>query len=239
MTDTNPLTAQGRWFHLHSDVTKSTYISTRMSAWEQFRAEKRRRRLMQLLVGLAGYGSALAFLVESRVGASSWNVLAEGIAERTGLSFGMATNLIAVAVLVFWVPLRELPGLGTLLNVVMVGLFADLTSYLLPPASSTQVQILYFAVGFLAFAFFDAVYLGARFGSGPRDGLMTGAVRVTGKPVWLVRIAIDATVVAIGWALGGVVGLGTVVMSLASGPLIHRFLNYTTVELKRDRVVPE
>lgn len=205
-----------------------------MTAIEQLRAEKKTRRILQLLVGLVGYGTSLTFLVESSLGASSWNILTEGISLHTGLSFGWTTNLIAVAVLVFWIPLRELPGLGTLLNVALVGLSADLAAHFLPPPQSVAQQCTYYAIGLLMLTFFDAVYLGARFGSGPRDGLMTGAVRVSGKPIWTVRAAIEIVVLAVGWLLGGTVGFGTVLIAFAMGPLVQFFLRFTTVRLDGD-----
>ena len=220
-------------------ASRSQWVSRRMTAVEQLRAEKKAWRFAQLVIGLMGYGASLTLLVDSALGASSWNTLAEGIAERTGLSFGWATNLIAVAVMVFWIPLRELPGLGTVLNVVLVGLSADLTARIVAPPGSIVEQLTYFAVGLLMFAFFDAMYLGARFGSGPRDGLMTGAVRMSGKPVWLIRTAIDVVVVAIGWTLGGTLGLGTVAIALLAGPMVQFFLTFTTVRLRLDQALPE
>lgn len=205
-----------------------------MTAIEQLRAEKKVWRLTQLLIGLVGYGASLTVLLHSVLGASSWNVLAEGLAHSIGITFGWATNLIAVAVLVFWFPLRELPGLGTFLNVILVGLSADAMATVLPVANSLIEQVGYFAVGLLMMTCFDAVYLGARFGSGPRDGLMTGAVRLTNQPVWVVRGTIEIVVVAAGWLLGGTAGVGTLVIALASGPLIQTFLAYTTVGLRSD-----
>lgn len=205
-----------------------------MSAGEQLRAEHKLRRLLQLLAGLIGYGTALALLVGSGLGASSWNVLAEGLAHRTGLSFGTATNLIALTVLVFWIPLRELPGLGTVLNVLLVGVAADASAHLLPAPGTLAEQLAHYSLGLLLFAFCDALYLGARFGAGPRDGLMTGAVRVTGQPLWMVRTGIEVLVVAVGWALGGTVGAGTVVLAVAAGPLVQTFLRRTTVPLRVD-----
>lgn len=205
-----------------------------MTAAEQLRAEKKGRRLLQLLVGLVGYGTSLTFLVESSLGASSWTVLTEGLSLHTGLTFGWTTNLIAVAVLLFWIPLRELPGLGTVLNVVLVGLSADLAALVLPSPHSLAQQVVYYLIGLLMLTFFDAVYLGARFGSGPRDGLMTGAVRVSGKPIWMVRAAIEIVVLAVGWSLGGTVGFGTVVIAFAMGPLVQLFLRFTTVRLDGD-----
>ena len=217
-----------------SSSTGQQLVAQRMSAAEQLRAEKKARRLIQLLIGLAGYGTALALLVGSGLGASSWNVLAEGIANRSELSFGMATNLVALVVLVFWIPLRELPGLGTFLNVVLVGAAADVAAHLIPPPGTLVEQLAHYSLGLVMFAFFDALYLGARFGSGPRDGLMTGAIRVTGQPLWKVRISIEVLVLAIGWLLGGTVGLGTMVLALAAGPLVQTFLRRTTVPLQAD-----
>ncbi|MER5392964.1 hypothetical protein [Saccharopolyspora sp. NPDC002686] len=210
------------------------FVARRMTAREQLRAEKKAWRLVQLLIGLVGYGAALTFLVESSLGAASWSVLAEGLSLRTGLSFGWATNLIAVAVLLCWIPLRELPGLGTFLNVVLVGTSADLAALFVPAPSSPVQQVGYFLLGLLMLTFFDAVYLGARFGSGPRDGLMTGAVRVTGKPIWLVRTAIELVVLAVGWLLGGTAGFGTVLIAVVLGPLVQQFLRFTTVRLAGD-----
>ncbi|MER7009825.1 hypothetical protein ABT324_00155 [Saccharopolyspora sp. NPDC000359] len=210
------------------------FVARRMTAGEQLRAEKKAWRLVQLLVGLVGYGTALTFLVGSSLGASSWSVLAEGLSLRTGMTFGWATNLTAVVVLLCWIPLRELPGLGTFLNVVLVGTSADLTALLVPPPSSLVQQLSYLLLGLLMLAFFDAVYLGARFGSGPRDGLMTGAVRLSGKPIWLVRTAIELVVLAAGWLLGGTVGLGTLLIAVSMGPLVQQFLRRTTVRLAAD-----
>lgn len=211
------------------------FVARRMTAVEQLRAEKKPWRLTQLVVGLVGYGTALTLLVESSLGASSWNVLAEGVSLRSGLTFGWATNIISLVVLLFWIPLRELPGLGTILNIVLVGIAADLSAILLPTPDSLPRQVLYYVTGLLMLTCFDAVYLGARFGPGPRDGLMTGAVRLSGKPIWMTRTAIEVVVLAVGWLLGGTVGLGTVVIAVSMGPLVQQFLRITTVGLAGDR----
>lgn len=207
-------------------------VARRMTAGEQLRAEKKVWRFGQLLVGLVGYGTALTFLESSGVGAASWNVLSEGISRHTGLTFGWVTNLVAVVVLVFWIPLRELPGVGTCLNVLLVGTSSDVVARVLPVPDSLAAQLLYYGLGLLMLTFFDAVYLGARFGSGPRDGLMTGAVRVSGRPVWLVRTVIEGIVLLIGVLLGA----GTVVIALAMGPCVQYFLRFTTVRLVGDTV---
>ncbi|WP_020501614.1 YczE/YyaS/YitT family protein [Sciscionella marina] len=209
-------------------------VARRMTAVEQLRAEKKCLRVPQLLLGLFGYGTSLTFLVHSELGAASWTALSEGLSQKTGLSFGLVTNLIAVVVLVFWIPLRELPGLGTFLNVLLVGTAADVSALVIPAVHTFTMQLGYYIIGLLMLTFADAVYLGARFGSGPRDGLMTGAVRVTGKPVWMVRTAIEVLVLTAGWLLGGTVGLGTLVIALVMGPMVQYFLRFTTVRLTGD-----
>jgi uncharacterized membrane protein YczE len=210
------------------------FVARRMTAGEQLRAEKKLRRILQLLIGLVGYGTALTFLVESSLGASSWNILSEGISLHTGLTFGWATNLTAVAVLLFWIPLRELPGVGTILNIVLVGTSADAAAHFVPTPNSLPQQLGYYFLGLLMLTFFNAVYLGARFGSGPRDGLMTGAVRACGKPIWMVRTGIEVIVLTLGWILGGTVGWGTALIALFMGPLVQYFLRCTTVPLDCD-----
>lgn len=202
-----------------------------MSAAAQLHAGRKARRIPQLIVGLVGYGAAVMMLVESGLGAASWNVLSEGVAERAGISFGVATNLIALCVLVFWVPMRELPGLGTALNVVLVGVAADTTGVVLPTPATLPAQIVLLGAGVILLAFCDALYLGAQFGAGPRDGLMTGLVRLTGRPIWLVRTGIEAIVASTGWLLGGTVGLGTALVALAMGPLVGYFLPRVSVDL--------
>jgi uncharacterized membrane protein YczE len=209
-------------------------VARRTTAVDPWRAGKKPRRLAQLLLGLAGYGTSLTLLVESSLGASSWNVLAEGVAQHSGLTFGWATNAIAVVVLLFWIPLRELPGLGTVLNVLLVGACADLSALALPDADSPTRQLLYFLTGLLMLTCFDAVYLGAGFGAGPRDGLMTGAVRLFSRPVWIVRTGIELVVLTAGWLLGGTVGLGTLLIAVVMGPLVQLFLRFTTVDLAVD-----
>ncbi|WP_234306560.1 YczE/YyaS/YitT family protein [Streptomyces sp. NRRL F-2799] len=170
-------------------------------------------------------------LVRSGLGAASWNVLTEGVAGNLGVSFGWATNLISLSVLVAWIPLRELPGLGTVLNVAVVGFAADATAAVLPRPQGTLTEIAYLVAGLVALAFFDAVYLGAQFGSGPRDGIMTGLVRLTRLPVAVVRTGIDVAVAGAGWLMGGTLGAGTVLVALCMGPLVGFFLPRVAVRL--------
>ncbi|MFJ3339505.1 YitT family protein [Streptomyces sp. NPDC086766] len=206
-------------------------VLLRMNASDQLRAGRKTRRILQLLVGLVGYGAAVMMLVESGLGAASWNVLTEGTANTLGISFGWATNLIAVLVLLAWIPMRELPGLGTLLNVALVGFAADATADVLPVPQGTPLQAGYLVLGLVALAFFDALYLGAQFGSGPRDGIMTGLVRITRLPVAVVRTGIEVAVAGAGWLLGGAVGVGTVLIAVCMGPLVGFFLPPATVGL--------
>lgn len=202
-----------------------------LNAFAQLRAGRLGRRLPQLLIGLIGYGASVMMLVQSGLGGASWTVLSEGVSQVAGISFGWATNLIALLVLIAWIPMRELPGLGTVLNVAVVGFAADATAVLLPAADTPALRFGYLAGGLVALAFFDALYLGSQFGSGPRDGIMTGLVRVTGRPIAVVRTGIEVVVASAGWLLGGTLGLGTVVIALLMGPLVGFFLPRVTVRL--------
>ncbi|WP_405166643.1 hypothetical protein OG203_17025 [Nocardia sp. NBC_01499] len=206
-------------------------VVRRMNAADQLRSGRKLRRLSQLLIGLIGYGASVMMLVTSGLGAASWNVLTEGIAESLEITFGWATNLVAVVVLLAWIPLKELPGLGTLLNVVVVGFAADAASIVLPTPHYLPVQVGYLVVGLVLLAFCDALYLGAHFGAGPRDGVMTGLVRLTRWPVAAVRTGIEVVVATAGWLLGGTVGIGTVLIAFGVGPLIGYFLPRVAVSL--------
>ncbi|MEU6586601.1 hypothetical protein [Nocardia sp. NPDC046763] len=211
----------------------------RLNAVEQLRAGRKLRRLPQLLVGLIGYGASVMVLVTSGLGAASWSILTEGISRSVGISFGAATNLTAVIVLVAWIPMRELPGVGTLLNVVLVGMAADATAWIIPRPLGVGAQVIYLVAGIVGLAFFDAVYLGAQFGAGPRDGLMVGLVRLTRQPVALVRTGIEVTVATIGCVLGGTVGIGTVLIAITMGPLVGYFLPRVAVEISDRKSEPQ
>ena len=218
---------------LRDEASLSAPVLPRLNAVEQLRAGRKARRIPQLLVGLAGYGVAVMMLVQSGLGAASWNVLSEGVSQVLGISFGSATNLIALSVMVFWLPMRELPGLGTLLNVVVVGAAADLTAVALPTPQHLAAQMVMLCFGLVLLAFCDALYLGAQFGAGPRDGLMTGLVRLTGRPIWLVRTAIEVVVATAGWLMGGTLGLGTVLVALSMGPLVGLLLPPLSVDIRQ------
>lgn len=188
-------------------------------------------RLTRLFVGLFGYGFAIALMIRGNIGASPWDVFGQGVARSFGISFGVSTVAISAVVLLFWIPLRQKPGAGTLFNAVLVGVFADLGLLLLPQPGDLILRVGSFGAGLLLLAAATALYIGAGLGPGPRDGLMTGLVRTTGLKVWMVRTAIEAAVVLAGWALGGVVGVGTVVFAVAIGPLTQLALRLLSVRL--------
>ncbi|GAB3941120.1 YczE/YyaS/YitT family protein [Micromonospora vulcania] len=183
------------------------------------------RRLGQLYIGLLLYGVSMALMVRSDLGLDPWDVFHQGLSERTGLSFGTATIVVGAVVLLLWIPLRQRPGIGTVSNVVVIGLVVDATLALLPAGGPLGVRIALLVTGIVANGAATALYLGARLGPGPRDGLMTGFVaRRPGWSIRLVRTAIEVTVLALGWLLGGTVGLGTVAYALAIGPLAQFFI---------------
>jgi len=182
------------------------------------------RRLIQLYVGLVLYGASSALLVESGLGLEPWGVLHQGLAELTGLTIGVVSIFVGAAVLLLWIPLRQRPGLGTVSNVFVVGIAMDATLDLVPVPRSLAVRVLVLVAGILLNGVATGLYIAARFGPGPRDGLMTGLHRRTGRSIRLMRTAIEIAVVATGFALGGTVGVGTVLYALSIGPLAQLFL---------------
>ncbi|UJP11120.1 hypothetical protein L2X99_05985 [Microbacterium sp. KUDC0406] len=185
-------------------------------------------RAAQLLIGLFLFGAGMALMVRAGIGVAPWDVLALGLAATTHLGFGVITCLVAAVVLLLWIPLRQRIGVGTLLNAVVVGPSADLTLALVPRASSLWIAVPMFIAGLVLLAFATGLYISADFGPGPRDGLMTGLVARTGRPVWLVRTFLEGGVLLIGFLLGGPVGVGTVAFAFGVGPLIGVFLGFFT-----------
>jgi uncharacterized membrane protein YczE len=182
------------------------------------------RRWVQLLLGLVLYGVAVALMIRAEVGLDPWTVFAQGLERQTGISIGVIVVLIGAGVLLLWIPLGQRPGIGTVLNVLLIGPVMDLTLPLIETPDVLWGRILLFAVGLVMLALATGLYIGARFGPGPRDGLMTGAHAKFGWAVWKVRTGVEVTVLLIGWMLGGTVGLGTVAFALFVGPLIGRAL---------------
>ncbi|WP_018684777.1 YczE/YyaS/YitT family protein [Actinokineospora enzanensis] len=182
------------------------------------------RRLPQLLAGLALYGVSAGLQIEAALGLAPWDVLHEALHKITGLSFGTTTALVSVLVLLCWIPIRQLPGVGTVANVVVVSIFVDLTLAIVPTPDSLWVRVLLLVAGVVLNGLATAAYIGVRLGPGPRDGLMTGISARTGYAIRWVRTAIEITVLAVGWLLGGTVGIGTALYALAIGPLAQAFL---------------
>jgi len=176
-------------------------------------------RYGRLLVGLVLYGFADALMVQAAIGIGPWDVLAQGVSLRTGLLFGLVTNLIGLLVLLLWIPLRQRPGVGTVLNVLLVGTAQQATIWLIPTPSGLSARIILFAAGLVLLAVATGIYVGAALGAGPRDGLMTGLHSRLGWPIWVGRTVVEVSVLAGGWLLGGNVGAGTVAFAVLAGPL--------------------
>ncbi len=182
------------------------------------------RRLVQLYVGLWLYGLACACFVRSGLGLDPWDVLHQGISKRTGPAIGTVTIVVSAVVLLLWIPLRQRPGLGTLSNALLVGFSLNVSLAMLPGHAPLWVRVGELLGGIVLLGMATGLYIGADFGPGPRDGLMTGIARRTGRSIRLVRTAIELTVLAVGFALGGTVGVGTVLFALTIGPVTQFFL---------------
>ncbi|MFK4069963.1 YitT family protein [Streptomyces sp. NPDC029674] len=182
------------------------------------------RRLVKLYAGLSLYGASSALMVSAGLGPEPWNVLNQGLSERTGLTIGVVSIVVGAAVLLLWIPLRQRPGLGTVSNVFVCGLAMDATLALLPDVHTLAVRVPLLAVGTVLNGVATGLYITAAFGPGPRDGLMTGLHARTGRSIRLIRTSIEVAVVATGFALGGTVGVGTVLYALSIGPLAQFFL---------------
>ncbi len=182
------------------------------------------RRFIQLQIGLLLYGASLALMVRADLGLNPWSVLHQGLSERTGISLGMVVNLVGLLVLLVWIPLRQKPGVGTICNVLLIGTAADVALWALPPIEGLALRIAFLAAAIVLNGAATAAYIGAGLGPGPRDGLTTGLVRISGWRIGWARTAIEVAVLAMGWMLGGVAGVGTVLYALANGPLVQWFM---------------
>ena len=179
------------------------------------------RRVLQLLIGLVLYGVGDGLVITAGLGVDPWTVFAQGLARHTGIGVGWITNIVGLLVLLLWIPLRQKPGLGTVLNVLLVGTAIQVTVTVVPPVHGFLAQVLVLLAGVVVVATASGLYIGAHFGPGPRDGLMTGMHARLGWPIWVSRLTVELTVLVIGWLLGGTVGIGTVVFALGIGPLVH------------------
>ena len=173
-----------------------------------------------LNVGLVLFGLGESLLIASGAGVSPWTVLAQGIAGKTDWSIGFTTMIVSFSILLLWVPLKQKPGMGTILNALIIAFMIDFSLTFLPYPQFYIWQVIQAATGVLVVGIASGIYLAANLGAGPRDGLMTGLQAATGQPIAKIRIAIEVTVVAIGWYLGGVVGAGTLIFAFGVGPCV-------------------
>jgi uncharacterized membrane protein YczE len=182
------------------------------------------RRLIQLYAGLVTFAFGEALIIRAQLGVMSWDVLHQGLSRHFGLSIGQWSIIVGALVLLLWIPMREKPGLGTLSNVIVIGPCMDVFLGWVPAPPSIGWRVAMLSVGIVINGIATAAYIGARLGPGPRDGLMTGLVRLTRRPVGWIRTAIELSVVAVGFLLGGNLGAGTVLFVLTIGPIVHIFL---------------
>jgi uncharacterized membrane protein YczE len=210
-------------------MSHTGWVQQAISVPSSARSSRLGRRVGQLVAGLVLYGFSMALLIRSRLGNMPWDVLHQGLAGHLHHSIGTVSIVVGAIVLLLWIPLREKPGFGTVSNVVVIGISVDTALALLPVTDLLPARAVLAAAGIVFNAVATAAYIGARLGPGPRDGLMTGLVRRTGGSVRRVRTVIEIAVVASGWALGGTLGVATVLYALAIGPLVQMLLPRLTV----------
>jgi hypothetical protein len=196
------------------------------------------RRFAQLQFGLLLYGLSIALMFRAGLGMNPWGVFHQGLSAVTGLSLGMVVNGVGALVLLVWIPLRQWPGIGTLSNVLVIGVATDAALWLLPPIENLVLRSVFLIVAILLNGVATGAYIGAGLGAGPRDGLTTGVVRLTGWEVRWVRMGIEAGVLVLGWMLGGAVGVGTILYTLSTGPLMQLFLPMFTLRARLPATIP-
>jgi uncharacterized membrane protein YczE len=184
------------------------------------------KRLVILIFGLFVYGLGVAMTVQASLGIAPWDVFAQGISVQTGLTFGVSTVVVSALVLLAWIPLKVKPGIGTVANAILIGLFADFWLMLLPDFELYWQQLTMFLIGVVIVAIATGLYISSQLGSGPRDGLMQGTANALDKPFWLVRTAYEGTVLTIGWLMGGQVREGTLIFALSIGYLVQLSLKF-------------
>jgi uncharacterized membrane protein YczE len=183
-------------------------------------------RLVILVFGLFVYGLGVALTVQASLGIAPWDVFAQGISIQTGLSFGVSTVVVSGLVLLAWIPLKVKPGIGTIANAILIGLFADFWLLLLPDLTIYWQQLVMFLVGVVIVALATGLYISSKLGSGPRDGLMQGTANALDRPFWLVRTGYEGSVLTIGWLMGGQVREGTLIFALSIGYLVQLSLKF-------------
>ena len=191
--------------------------------------------LVMLVIGLFLFGLGEAIIIGSGSGVSPWTVLAQGISMRSNLSIGVATFLISVSILIFWIPLKQIPGIGTVLNAIIIASAIDLTLPYLPRPDTTFFKILQASFGILIVGIGSGIYLSSNLGPGPRDGLMVGLQKKTNTAIPVIRTFIELSAVTLGWFLGGVVGIGTILFVFGVGPCVG--IGLTLVEKTSKKAV--
>ena len=191
--------------------------------------------LVMLVIGLFLFGLGEAIIIGSGSGVSPWTVLAQGISMRSNLSIGMATFVISVSILIFWIPLKQIPGIGTVLNAILIASAIDLTLPYLPRPDTTFFKILQASFGILIVGIGSGIYLSSNLGPGPRDGLMVGLQKKTNTAIPVIRTFIELSAVTLGWFLGGVVGIGTILFVFGVGPCVG--IGLTLVEKTSKKAV--
>lgn len=199
----------------------------------QLRAGRLPLRLALLYLGLVVYGASLAMMVRADLGLAPWDVLHSGLIRHVPITLGQAVVLMSFVVLVLWIPLKEMPGVGTISNAIVVGLACDATLLVLDRPDGLVLQVGLMLLGVATCGLATALYIGAQLGRGPRDGLMTGLARRTGLSLRLVRTGLEVSVVLVGLLLGGELGLGTVVFALTIGPIAQALLPIFVVDVSR------
>jgi uncharacterized membrane protein YczE len=195
-------------------------VTTAQQIFIPIRGPALSRRLGQLTIGLLVFGLGIALMLQSGLGVPPWDVLHQGLAERFGLTVGIWSIIISAVVLLFWIPIKEPYGIGTILNAVIIGVSIDLFALVIPRPGAMAWRIALLIGGILVIGLASGLYIGARLGPGPRDGLMTGIAKY-GPSIRLTRTVIEIVVLAIGWALGGTFGVGTVAFALFIGPIVQ------------------
>jgi uncharacterized membrane protein YczE len=183
-------------------------------------------RLTTLIFGLFVYGLGVAMTVHAGLGIAPWDVFAQGISIQTGLSFGVSTVVVSALVLLAWIPLKVKPGIGTIANAILIGLFADFWLVLLPDTNVYWQRLIIFLIGVVIVAIATGLYISSKLGSGPRDGLMQGTANALDKPFWMVRTGYEGTVLTIGALMGGQVREGTLIFALSIGYLVQLSMKF-------------
>jgi len=202
------------------------------SSFDPLNLKPKSNTLVFLIIGLILCGLGETILIAASAGVSPWTVLAQGLSVKTGYSIGLTTFIVSISVLFLWIPLKQKPGIGTILNTIIIPVVIDISLPYLPTPELITFQILQIIIGIVILGLGIGFYLIANLGPGPRDGLMTGLQKITNLPIALIRAMIEISVVIFGWYLGGIVGIGTVVFALGIGPSVSAGLFFTSRYIK-------